>query len=83
MHQVSFPHGPEELTPEWFTAIFPLKELEKETKTPPCGSSDPREPHPQARMLEAGLSDLSRGQRHLISQPFKLPGCPSLSMLAI
>lgn len=22
MHQVSFPHGPEELTPEWFTAIF-------------------------------------------------------------
>ncbi|GHO54458.1 tetratricopeptide repeat protein [Ktedonobacter robiniae] len=65
------------------TLAIPLKELEKETKTPPCGSSDPREPHPQARMLEAGLSDLSRGQRHLISQPFKLPGCPSLSMLAI
>src|SRR5881392_3370117 len=34
-------------------------------------------------MAWAGSSDLSRGQSHLVSQPFKLPGCPSLSMLAI
>lgn len=62
---------------------FPLKEPGEKDKNAPCGSSDPMEPHPQARMLIARSSDLSGGQSHLISQSFKLPGRPSLSMLAI
>jgi hypothetical protein len=62
---------------------IPLKEPGERDKNAPCGSNDPIEPHLQASMLEARSSDLSGGQSHLISQSFKLSGCPSLSVLAI